>query len=139
MKFPSLLQLVLWVSGGVALVIGGAILLSPVSFYQSYQIVLPDSVELRSELRATASLLLLAAMVMLAGALSVAHRTLALWVAIGFYGAFVFGRLISALFDGAPAAALTAAWAVELGLLTLNLMAAVFDARRAATPLQPRT
>ncbi|MFG1498150.1 DUF4345 domain-containing protein [Saccharospirillum sp. HFRX-1] len=138
MKWPSLIQSVLGVSGGVALVIGGAILLAPVSFYQSYQIVLPDSVELRSELRATATLLLLAAMVILAGALSAAHRTRALWVAIGFYGAFVFGRLISALFDGAPSSALTAAWAVELGLLTLNLMG-VMAARRAATTPQPRT
>lgn len=132
-----LVPLVLLVSGAVAVFIGLNLLWAPTAFYESYRISLPDSVDLRSELRGSASLLLLAGAVILAGVFRPGFRSSALLVALGLYGAFVVGRLISAAFDGTPSGPITIAWAVELGLLVLNVILCMLDRRSPVVVVQP--
>jgi hypothetical protein len=131
MKNTGYIKLVLMVTGVLTGIVGAAILLVPDAFYASYEITLPDSASLRSELKGTGSLLFLAGGLMLAGGIQRPLQTTALIVASGTYTALVIGRLISLVIDGVPSTAILAAWALEALLLCLILIAGLFDRKNA--------
>ena len=120
------IRLVLIASGAVAALIGAGIVFVPDVFYGSYQVLLPESASLRSELAGMGSFMLFGGGLMLAGAVKRSLESSALIVGVGFYGAFTLGRLLSFVVDGAPSSAILAAWTVEAGLLVLIVAAAVW-------------
>lgn len=125
MKHALIVRLTLVTAGALTAIIGAGILLVPDAFYASYQITVPDSASLRSELKTMGTLLLLAGCLMLVGAVKKPLQATAFIVASGTYTALVAGRMLSLIVDGIPSSGILAAWAVEAVLLLLIIIASI--------------
>lgn len=101
-------------SGAMALVIGGAILIAPHAFYASNQIVLGSDPNLLSEVRAPGGLLLAAGLMIVAGAVSIRLMRTALLIAALVFSLYGLSRLLSLMVDGVPNGALVGALVAEL-------------------------
>ena len=106
-------------AGGIAIVIGAAILFVPRAFFATSQIILEPNPSLMSEIRAPGGLLLVAGLFILAGGFVRRLTEPALMiVAIGF-GAYGSARLISIAVDGLPSGSLVFATILELACAVL--------------------
>lgn len=134
MKNTLTVRLVLIIAGALTGIIGVGILLVPDAFYATYQVTVPDSPSLRSELKSMGTLLFLAGSLMLAGAVKESLQATAVIVASGTYTALVLGRLLGLVVDGMPSPGILAAWAVEAVLLLLIVIASIVARTQPATP-----
>ena len=114
----------LLVAGGLLLLIGAFITLSPVEFYASYSIEIGDNVNLLNELKAPAGFLLAAGLFMLGAVLWRSLAEPALWLVTLIYLSYAIARLLSFAVDGVPAKGLVAAGILEaiVGLLSLSIL-----------------
>ncbi len=103
-------------AGLTALGIGGFILLDPQMFFMQNGVVLGDSPDLLSEIRAPGGLLFAAGAVIFAGAVHERLTHIAQLTAVVVFGAYGVSRAISFAVDGAPSNALIAAMIIELAI-----------------------
>ncbi|WP_114008162.1 DUF4345 domain-containing protein [Cohaesibacter intestini] len=125
----TLFQKVTLVLGGlIALAIGCFLLLDPQAFYASYGVALGTDPSLLSDLRAPGAGLASLGGIMLAGAWRAAWTPFALIAALSVYCAFPIGRIVSLVLDGMPSSGILGAFAIEVVIALLLLLA--FGPRR---------
>ncbi|GMG83516.1 hypothetical protein LNKW23_27290 [Paralimibaculum aggregatum] len=129
MRMPDLLAATLFLGGGIAVGIGGALLLAPQGFQATQGIALGADPALLSETRAGGGGLLAMGLLMLAGAFRPALAHGAGTVAAGVYLGYGLARCIGMALDGWPGDGLAMAAAAELAI-----GAAVLAALRLRTP-----
>ena len=117
----SLNVLFLFISGLLLLIIGGGILLMPQAFYASDGVFLGNNPSLLSEVRASGGMLTGGALVIFAGIIRPALRSLAMMLSILIYGSFGLARLLSLTIDGMPSHNLIVATAVELTVSAIGI------------------
>ena len=110
------------IAGLLLLTIGGAILLAPHAFHGSNGIILGDSPNLLSEIRAPGGLLAASGIMILVGAFRDRLRASAVQLTTLVYGAFGLARLVSMALDGMPASSITAAASLELIVAFIGLV-----------------
>lgn len=111
-------------AGGLLILIGAFVTLSPVEFYASNGIEVGANLNLLNELKAPAGFLLIAGL-FIVGAIYYSHlANPALWLATLIYLSYAVARLLSAVVDGIPAGGLVAAGVLEaiIGLLCLSIL-----------------
>lgn len=108
--------------GLVALAVGNALLLSPVSFESSAGIILNADASLLSEFRAYGGLILAAGIVISLGAFQIKWRYFSIWFSILFYFGIALARILSIALDGMPSDLLVIVAAFELALGLLGLL-----------------
>jgi len=106
--------LVLLGSGLVAVAIAVAILFAPVTFYAGYGIDVTGDTTLANELKAPAGVLLVAGLVMFAGAFRRKLAVASLTTAAVVYLSYGLSRVMSIAIDGVPHSGIVNAAAVEL-------------------------
>ena len=109
-------RLLLFVSGLVAAIIGGAILVEPHAFHATNGITLGIDPSLLSEVRAPGGLLLALGAMILTGAVRASFAVPATATSAVLFLSYGFARLVSLALDGVPANGLLVAMAIELGL-----------------------
>ncbi len=114
---------VLGVAGFTALAIGSFILAEPYAFYASYGITLPADPNLLSELRSPAANLVALGAVILAGLFFPRLARISAAIALIVFLAFPVGRIISIGIDGMPSESVLAAFAIEVVIGALCLVA----------------
>ena len=119
---------VLLVAGSLLILIGTFILASPVDFYASNSIELGANVSLLNELKAPAGLLLLAGLYMVGAIFVRSQADTALSLAALIYLSYAASRFVSMVLDGAPAAGLVQASAVE-GIVGIACLAVLMIRR----------
>jgi hypothetical protein len=101
-------------SGLMAAGIAAAILISPDAFYGGYGIDISADVSLANELKAPAGALLLAGLLMMAGAFKATYTIPSLATAAAVYLSYGLSRVLSMAIDGAPHSGLVSAAAIEI-------------------------
>ena len=96
------MRAVLFVSGLVAVGIGGSILLVPEAFYASYGIDLSGNINLLNEMRAAGGAVLASGLLILSGAFVARFAWLAALVGCLTYIPYGLSRGLAVLLDGAP-------------------------------------
>ena len=115
--FPTLMQKIpLTLASLTALAIGGFILLSPTAFYAIYDLTLPDTPSLFSDLRATAAGLTVAGGLLAAGVVWRDLTRIAAGFGAALFLAYAAGRGLSLMLDGAPHPGMIEAAVIELVL-----------------------
>ena len=114
MKHSKTLKVILVISGLVAVLVGGAILLSPQAFYSSSGIELGDNVSLLNEIRAPGGALLASGLLIMLGAFLAELSFTSIILATLLYLSYGSSRILSMLTDGQPADALIQAAALEI-------------------------
>lgn len=119
-----LVKFYLFLSAVVLLLVGGMLSLAPEILYASSGQPLPETVMLRSDLRAGGVLLLASGLYVAAALLRSADLRTALQLSALIYLGYGMGRVLSIGFDGAPDAALLTVTAIEwaLGLAAVVLL-----------------
>jgi len=117
------------VAGAVAVVIGAAVLLTPVAFSESYGIVLGVDPDALSERRAPGAGLLVIGGLLVAGAFVARLRFTALLVGTLVYLAYGLARVLSLAVDGRPSDGLLVAGVAELAIGAALLVALVRSVR----------
>lgn len=115
----------LLVSGLIATVIAGMILLAPTAFYGGYEIEVGANVSLTNELKAPAGLLLLAGLLILVGVFRSDFIISSLTTATVVYLAYGLTRILSMAMDGMPNDGIVGAAAIEIaigGICLLDLL-----------------
>ena len=115
----TLLHLNAW----IAFLIGGLIVLSPISMLSAYGFQSEISTGLMSELRAPGGLLIVCGLLILRSALSKENYQQGLQVSIMVYGGYGGARLLGFALDGQPPLEILLATAIELILCTLSIAA----------------
>lgn len=105
---------ILIVSGAILILIGTLIIVSPASFYGSYNIDPGLNISLLNELKAPAGLLLAAGLFMISATFAKSQINVALKLAALIYLSYAASRIVSMVFDGVPASGLIMATAFEL-------------------------
>lgn len=125
-KLAKTQKVLLLLSGGLLILVGVYILLSPVDFYASNQIELGANVSLLNELKAPAGLLLAAGVFMIGAIFARRQADTALWLATLIYLSYAVSRSVSMAIDGIPAVGLIQAAALEaiLGVACLAVLMA---------------
>lgn len=125
-KLAKTQKVLLLLSGGLLILVGVYILLSPVDFYASNQIELGANVSLLNELKAPAGLLLAAGVFMIGAIFARRQTDTALWLATLIYLSYAVSRSVSMAIDGIPAVGLIQAAALEaiLGVACLAVLMA---------------
>lgn len=115
----------LFVSGAVALYIGGALLFTPAAFRGQYGIAMADDSSLYSETRAGGAAVLAIGALLVAGVFVARLQFTAAVAGCALYLAYALARGYSGLVDGAPDSGLVLAGVVELllGLACLYVLA----------------
>ncbi|BFM17460.1 hypothetical protein R50073_36430 [Maricurvus nonylphenolicus] len=103
MKESKLLKVVLFISGLIGVVVGGAILVDPVSFYASNGIELGGNISLLNEVRAPGGALLGCGLLVMAGAFSSSLTFTSTVLATLVYLSYGLARVVSIIADGMPA------------------------------------
>lgn len=116
-------KIVLAIAGLTALAVGLFILLAPHAFYASYGIDLGHNPSLLSDLRAPAAGLATLGGVMLCGVFRSALAPFSVVVAFVVFFAFPVGRVVSLVVDGAPSGGILGAFALEIVIAGLCLVA----------------
>jgi hypothetical protein len=114
-------KLTLGAGGMLALGIGAAIVIAPVSFYAIYGISLEDDPNLLSELRAPGANLAALGGLILVGVMRPSRFRFSAVLGATVFLAYAFGRLMSMALDGMPTSGLVQATAIEfvIGVLCL--------------------
>lgn len=111
-----MLQTMLWGSGLIASLIGGALLLSPEILYDLNGIELRGQPSLLNEVRAPGSALLASGAVILSGAIWARMTFTAILLSTLLYLSYGLGRVVSMVVDGIPAPGLVVVAALELAI-----------------------
>lgn len=138
MTLTRLQKSALVIAGLSALGIGTAITVAPHAFYASYGIALGSDPSLLSELRAPGAGLAVLGAVMLAGLVRQSLSAVALVAALVVFLGFPAGRLVSLALDGHPSTGIVAAFAFELAVAALCLLAFRPWRGRAGMRVSPR-
>ena len=119
MKNSKVLKVILFISGLVAISIGGAILIMPESFYAASGISLNGNVSLLNEIRASGGMIFVVGVIIMAGVYVAKLTYAATIISILLYLTYGLSRLMSMAIDGIPAEALIQAVILEIiiGLL----------------------
>lgn len=128
-------QLLLVVSGVVAVSIGGSILVVPEAFYAYSGITLAQDASLMSEIRAPGGALLGSGLLMLLGVFVPSFAAASLSIGATIYLGYGASRLLSMTVDGLPDSGLVAASCVELtigGFCCLALLRAQASAGKSS-------
>ena len=115
-------RIVLGISGSVALVIAGTILIAPETFYGSYGIEVASNPTLINELKAPAGMLLCAGLLMLGGIIRRSLSRFSLMTAAAVYLSYGLSRVLSILLDGMPDSGMVSAAAIELVIGAICLL-----------------
>ena len=115
-------RLVLFGSGLVAVAIAVAILFAPAAFYAGYGIDLTGNATLANELKAPAGALLVAGLVMFAGAFRWELAVVSLTTAALVYLSYGLSRIVSIAVDGIPHSGMISAAGVELVIGAICLL-----------------
>jgi len=116
MKNSSILKTVLFVSGLIAIGVGGAILIAPGTFYATNGIELGDNSSLLSEVRASGGALLSIGVLIMLGAFVAKLTFTSVVVSSLFYLSYGLSRILSMAVDGMPAQGIVQAAALELAI-----------------------
>ena len=116
MKNSKAVNVVLFISGLIAAIIGGAILFKPVIFYASNGIDLDNNINLLNEIRASGGALLAAGLLILSGCFVSNLRYTAIVVSTLLYLAYGVSRVLSFTVDGIPSEGLILATGLEIFL-----------------------
>jgi len=103
-------------SGLIAASIAAMILFAPNAFYEGYGIEIGANVSLGNELKAPAALLLLAALIMLAGVFRSEFAIPSLATATAVYLSYGLSRILSIAIDGVPHSGLVSAAVIEIAI-----------------------
>ena len=119
MKNSKVLKVILFISGLVAISVGGAILIMPESFYAASGISLNGNVSLLNEIRASGGMIFVVGVIIMAGVYVAKLTYAATIISILLYLTYGLSRLMSMAIDGIPAEALIQAVILEIiiGLL----------------------
>lgn len=109
-------RLTLGIAGALAIGIGGAITLAPDTFFASYGVVLPDSIDLYSEIRAPGANLAVLGALIFVGAFKADWRHFSASLGAALFLAYAAGRLVSVVLDGTPSSAILLALVIELAV-----------------------
>ena len=110
---------VLFGSGALLGLIGGALMLSPKAFLETSHVFIDQDPGLMSELAAPSGLLIIASTLLILGAIRVRFANLALSIGAIVYGSYGFGRLISMALHGLPSDSLIVATVIEFVVAAL--------------------
>ena len=127
-----IVRIILLLSALVAVVIAATILVAPDAFYASYGIEVGGNATLANELKAPAGALLVAGLLMFAGAFRLRYAVLSLATAAAVYLSYGLGRVISIALDGLPHSGMVSAAGIEIGIGAVCLVT-LLHARRAET------
>jgi len=121
MKNSKVLKTILFISGLIAVGVGGGILFMPVAFHATTGIDLGANASLLSEVRAPGGALLTSGILIMLGAFIKKLTFTATLVSALFYLSYGLSRILSMLLDGMPADELVQATILEMiiGLLCL--------------------
>lgn len=114
MENSKVLKAILFISGLLLTIIGGAILFMPVVFSARNGIELGDSISLLNDIRASGALMLAGGLLILSGAFISQLRFMATVVSILMFLSLGIGRIVSIVMDGMPAEGLVKATVVEM-------------------------
>jgi hypothetical protein len=131
-SYARILNSILLVSGLIGVVVGGAMLLTPVYFHATAGIVLGSDVNLLNEMRASGGALLASSGVIILGAIIAPIRLTAAIFATTLYLSYGLSRLLSMYIDGRPSDTLLAVAALELAI-GLACATALASLRRAGS------
>ena len=120
---PGTRRLLLLLSGLVASGIAGMILFAPQAFYAGYGIDIAGNTDLTNELKAPAGALLVAGLLMVAGAFRTRLTFVSLATATVIYLSYGLSRVLSIGIDGMPHSSLVAAAIFEISIGALCLLA----------------
>lgn len=112
-------RMVLFASGSLLDVIGGALLFAPRHFLEMSDISIGPDPSLLSEIAAPSGVLLMCGTFMILGALQFRFANAALLTGAMVYGSYGLGRLASFMIHGAPSQSLIVAMILELGIAGL--------------------
>ena len=115
-------RLVLFGSGLVAVAIAVAILFAPAAFYAGYGIDVTGDATLANELKAPAGALLVAGLVIFAGAFRRELAVVSLTTAAVVYLSYGLSRVMSIAIDGVPHSGMVNAAGVELVIGAICLL-----------------
>ena len=132
MSTSKTLRILLFVSGLMAVVIGGYLVTDPTAFHASNGIELGADASLLSEVRAPGGALLVLGILMGAGAFVRSMASTSAWVAVAVYLGYGLARLVGVALDGAPASGLVTATVIELVTGTAVAVALAVTLRRTA-------
>lgn len=116
-------KIILGLSGFIAFAIGSFITLAPIAFYAGYGITLDNDPDLLNELRGPGANLAALGAVVMAGLFIHSLAKTSVAIALVIFLAFPVGRVIGIIADGIPSESVLAAFAVEIVLGALLLMA----------------
>ena len=114
MKKSRILKVILVISGLIAVIVGGAVLLTPKAFYSMSGIELGGSISLLNEIRAPGGALLVSGLLIMLGAFLNELAFTSIIVSTLLYLSYGSSRIVSMLIDGKPADALIQAAIVEI-------------------------
>lgn len=116
MKNVKMVQIALFLFGTIGVVVGGALLITPIDFEASADIQFYEQTSLLSEIRSYGSVVLAGGIIVLIGAFTEKMRGVALVTSVVFYGAIGSTRIFSFVVDGRPSATLVSATIAELAI-----------------------
>lgn len=102
MKNSKVLKVILFISGLVAIGVGAAILVAPVSFYASSGIGLNGNVSLLNEIRASGGMILVVGLVIMSGVFVARLTYSAIIISMLLYLTYGLSRVLSIIIDGMP-------------------------------------
>jgi len=114
MKNSKVLKTILFVSGLIATVTGGAILFMPVAFFATNGIELGSSISLLSETRAPGGALLASGILIMSGAFVANLTFTSAVVSVLVFLSYGVSRILSMVIDGVPAEGLVQAAGLEI-------------------------
>ena len=121
MKNEKTLKIILVITGLIAIIVGGAILLMPVAFYLTNGIELSGNISLLSEIRAPGGALLTCGILIILGAFFSELTFTSILVATLIFCSYGLSRIISIIVDGMPGETLIQAAVLEI---TIGLVCA---------------
>jgi len=114
MKNSKVLKIILFISGLVAIGVGGSILTVPVSFYATNNINIEGNISLLNEIRASGGVLLASGILIFLGTFVAKLTFTSTVIASLLYLSYGLSRILSVVIDGMPAEGLVQAAILEL-------------------------
>lgn len=122
MRVSHFSRILLCLTGGIAIAIGGLVLYSPSDFYALNHIDLGGNINLLSEIRAPAGALFASGLVMLLGVFMTSLTFTSTILATLIYLSYGCSRFAGMAIDGIPSSSLVWSAGIELGLGLLCLL-----------------
>lgn len=114
MKNSIVLKIILFISGLIAIGIGGTILTMPVAFYATNGINLEGNINLLNEIRASGGALLASGILIILGAFITKLTFTSTVISTLLYLSYGLSRILSIVLDGMPSEGLVQAVILEL-------------------------